>query len=124
MTRAMIGCVIALLIPGASAFAETRTVTGELISIMCYQGHGDEGRGEKHVACSLKCVKEGYEAGVLTDDGTIYKITGKLAEDKYAKLQELLTKRVVATGEVGEADKEKTIDAASVTADKSGGDRR
>ncbi len=103
---------------GASAFAETKTVKGELISIMCYQGHGDEGRGEKHQACSLKCVKEGYEAGVLTDDGVIYKVTGKLAEDKYAKLQDLLTKRVVATGEVSGEGKKQTIDATSVTLDK------
>ncbi len=103
---------------GASAHAETKTVKGELISIMCYQGHGDEGRGEKHQACSLKCVKEGYEAGVLTDDGVIYKVTGKLAEDKYAKLQDLLTKRVVATGEIAEQGKDKTIDATSVTLDK------
>lgn len=103
---------------GISASAETKTVKGELVSIMCYEGHGDEGRGEKHQACSLKCVKDGYEAGVLTDDGVIYKVTGKLAEDKYAKVQDLLTKRVVATGEVDEQGKQKTIDATSIALDK------
>jgi hypothetical protein len=103
---------------GISAAGETKTVKGELISIMCYQGHGDEGRGEAHAACALKCVKEGYEAGVLTDDGVIYKITGKLAEDKYARLRDLLTKRVVATGDVNDQEKDKTIEATSVTQEK------
>lgn len=118
MKRTMAACAVALAMLGVSASAETKTVKGELISIMCYEGHGDEGRGEKHTACSLKCVKQGYEAGVLTDEGAIYKITGKLADDKYATLQELLNKRVVATGEVSEAGKDKTLDAASVTLDK------
>lgn len=118
MKRTIAACVIAMATFAGSAFAETKTVKGELISIMCYEGHGDEGRGEKHQACSLKCVKEGYEAGVLTDDGVIYKVTGKLAQDKYATLHDLLTKRVVATGEVSDAGKQKTIDATSVTLDK------
>jgi hypothetical protein len=118
MKRTIGACAIAVAMLAASAFAETQTVKGELISIMCYEGHGDEGRGEKHQACSLKCVKEGYEAGVLTDDGVIYKVTGKLAEDKYATLHDLLTKRVVATGIVTEEGKPKTIEATSVTLDK------
>ncbi len=118
MKRTIAACAVAVTFFAASAFAETTTVKGELISIMCYQGHGDEGRGEKHAACSLKCIKEGYEAGVLTDDGVIYKITGKLAADKYAKVQDLLTKRVVATGEVNDQGKDKTIDATSVSLDK------
>lgn len=120
MRRTIAVCVVAAAIAalGTTAFAETQTIKGELISIMCYQGHGDEGRGAKHQACALKCVKEGYEAGVLTDDGVIYKITGKLADDKYATLQDLLTKRVVATGEVSDQGKDKSIDATSVTADK------
>lgn len=116
--RTIAAGAVAVTMLGVSAFAETKTVKGELISIMCYEGHGDEGRGEKHQACSLKCITDGYEAGVLTDDGAIYKVTGKLAEDKYAKLQELLTKRVVATGDVNEQGKEKTIDATSVVLDK------
>lgn len=118
MKRTIAACAVLVAMLGATAFAETKTVKGELISIMCYEGHGDEGRGEKHQACSLKCVKEGHEAGVLTDDGTVYKVTGKLAEDKYATLQELLTKRVVATGEVTGEGKKLTIDATSVTLDK------
>lgn len=114
----MAACAIVAVLFGATMRAETKTVTGELISIMCYEGHGDEGRGEQHAACALKCVKEGYAVGILTDDKVIYKVTGKLAEDKNAKLQDLLTKRVTATGEIGEEGKNKTIDAASVEAAK------
>ncbi len=118
MKRTIAVCAAVAALFGATMRAETKTVTGELISIMCYEGHGDEGRGEQHAACALKCVKEGYAVGILTDDKVIYKVTGTLSEDKNAKLQELLTKRVTATGEIGEEGKNKTIDAKLVEAAK------
>ena len=98
----------------APAAAETTSVAGELVTIMCYTGHGDKGRGEAHVSCATKCAKQGYPLAVLTSDGTLYKLTGKLTADHNEALQSLLTKAVVATGTVGEEGKGKTLDAASV----------
>ena len=98
--------------------AESSTVKGELVTIMCYTGHGEDGRGEKHASCALKCAKEGYPLAVLTDDGTLYKVSGSLSEDNNAKLHDLIAKRVVATGDIKEAGKEKSIDAASITLEK------
>ena len=94
--------------------AETTSVTGELVTIMCYTGHGDKGRGEAHVSCATKCAKQGYPLAVLTSDGTLYKLTGTLTADHNAGLQSLLSKDVVATGTIGEEGKGKTLDAASV----------
>ena len=99
----------------APAVADTISVTGELVTIMCVTGHGDKGRGEAHVSCALKCAKQGYPLAVLTSDGTLYKLTGTLTADHDAALQSLLAKNVTATGTVGEEGNGKTLDATSVT---------
>jgi len=98
----------------AIGLAETASITGELVTVMCYTGHGEDGRGAKHQACALKCAKEGYPLAVLTDEGTLYKVTGKLTADNNRALHELITKKVVATGDVGRDGDDRTIEAASV----------
>ena len=109
----LVACVVSLGAVGVVR-AETRTVTGELVTIMCYTGHGEDGRGAKHAACALKCAKEDYPLAVLTGDGTLYKITGKLTDDHAAALQPLLAKTVVATGEIGEEGTGRTLAAETV----------
>ncbi len=104
--------MIGLSAPLGAAGAET--ISGELITIMCFEGHGEKGRGEGHTACAVKCAKDGYPLAVLTADGTLYKVVGSLAADHNVKLQELLTRPVVATGTVGSDDDGKTLDATSV----------
>ncbi len=120
MTQIKTAVLVAALLVGAAApmMAETTSVTGELVTIMCYTGHGDKGRGEAHVSCATKCAKQGYPLAVLTSDGTLYKLTGKLTTDHNAGLQSLLAKDVVAMGTVGEEGKGKTLDASSVVAAK------
>jgi len=106
----------ALLIVGlaAPAFAETTTVTGELVTVMCYTKNGDKGRGDAHLSCAQKCAKDGYPLAIVTSDGALYKITGTLSAEKYGQLQPLLAKTVVATGTTGLEGKLKTIEASSV----------
>lgn len=94
--------------------AESATVTGELVSIMCVEGHGNDGRGAAHVDCAVKCAKDGYQLGVITDDGTLYKLTGPLTDDKNAKLQPLLAKTVTATGDVTKADDGRILNATRI----------
>ncbi len=112
--------VVAALAAGvvAPARAEVKSVTGELVTIMCYTKNGDKGRGDAHAACAQKCAKGGYPVAVLSSDGTLYKIIGKLTAEKNEQLQPLLAKTVVVTGELGEEGRGKTIDAESVTAAK------
>jgi predicted lipoprotein with Yx(FWY)xxD motif len=107
---------VALLLVGLTmpAWAETTTVKGELVTVMCYTKNGDKGRGDAHLSCAQKCAKEGYPLAIVTDDGALYKITGTLSADKYDQLQPLLAKTVVATGTTGLEGKLKTIDASSV----------
>jgi hypothetical protein len=99
---------------GFTASAEVKDVAGELVSIMCVAGNGDSGHGEGHSACALKCVKEGHPLGVMTSDGTIYKLKGTLTADHNTALQPLIAKNVIATGEIGEDADGKTLDASAV----------
>lgn len=96
------------------AQAPVSTVRGELITVMCFVGNGEKGRGEDHAACALKCANEGYPLAIVTKAGEMYKITGKLTADKNAALRELLAKDVVAEGLIGEEGAGKTLDASSV----------
>jgi hypothetical protein len=112
---------LAIIIGGLGLFvlantvhAQQATVRGELITVMCFVGNGDKGRGADHAACALKCANEGYPLAILTESGEMYKIVGKLTADKNAALRELMATQVVAEGVVGEEGSGKTLDAASV----------
>ena|SRR5690348_4394831 len=113
-SRFILAAGVFLIAAAEPARAETRTVTGELVTIMCYTGHGDDGRGAKHASCALKCAKEGYPLAVLTEAGELYKITGTLTDDNNASLRPLLTKTVDATGDVAKDGDTRTIAAATV----------
>ena len=50
--------------------AEVRTVTGEVVDVSCFLQLGK--RGEAHVSCGQKCVRNGQPVGILTDEGRLY----------------------------------------------------
>jgi hypothetical protein len=98
----------------AAAQGPTTTVRGELITVMCFVGNGEKGRGADHAACALKCATEGYPLAIVTKDGEMFKIVGKLTENNNVQLRELLAKDVIAEGTLGEEGSGKTIQAQTV----------
>jgi hypothetical protein len=94
--------VAAALLWTATASADTRTLTGEVVSISCYL-HDKTNVGRKGYVCALATVKwEGNPAGLLTSDGKLYQIAGGLAAASNAKLVPFLNRRVTITGSVFE----------------------
>jgi hypothetical protein len=63
-------------------------------------------------------TKTGKPAAVVTEDGKVYTITGKYAENKNAKLVDFASKMVEVTGDVKADGAQMTIDASSVKAAK------
>jgi hypothetical protein len=61
------------LVPRVRA-ADTKTVTGEVVDLMCYLDHG--AKGEKHAGCAETCIKSGGPVGLLTKDDRLYVIIG------------------------------------------------
>ena len=81
-----------LTLPGTAA---DREVVGTLIEIGC----ATVPFGQGTAACMLRCAKRGEPIGIRTNEGT-YTISGNWAADNETLLAELMTKEVIAIGEV------------------------
>ena len=51
----------------------TKTITGEVVDLMCFIDHNS--KGEKHAACAAKCIKDGGPVGI-TSEGKTYLVVG------------------------------------------------
>src|SRR5438477_6613818 len=54
--------------------AANKTVTGEVVDLMCYVDHNAS--GDKHAACASKCIREGGPVGIATE-GKTYLVVGE-----------------------------------------------
>lgn len=97
-------------------FAETKTVTGEVIDVQCHAKKA-ENTGTDHENCALSCAKKGAKMGVLTADG-IYILAGDYTADNNKKLLPYVAKTVTVTGDVMDHDGEKTIHATKIEAEQ------
>src|SRR3954470_703598 len=48
--------------------ASDKTITGEIVDLMCYADH--KASGEKHAACAATCIKGGGPVAILSDGKT------------------------------------------------------
>lgn len=80
--------------------ADEGSWTGEVIDVACYVARGAKGQG--HMECGVKCVKDGLPVGLLVGDTTYYLIN---AEHKpmNEQLAEHVSQQVTVTGEKFEA---------------------
>jgi hypothetical protein len=53
--------------------AAEKSVTGEVVDLMCYVDHG--AMGEKHAGCGTKCIKGGGPVGIV-ENGKAYLVVG------------------------------------------------
>ena len=76
-STALLGLGAMLALPavnlGADGDAETKTVKGEIVDLMCYLDHG--AKGDKHKGCAEKCLKSGGPVGLLSGDD-LYLVIG------------------------------------------------
>ena len=95
--------------------AKAGTISGELVDMGCYVGHG--AAGAKHTECAAKCIAGGMPMGVVTKDGTLYLLTMSHANaDPYNKIKEMAGKQVKVTGPSSERAGMKTVEVASFEA--------
>lgn len=55
------------------AAASEKTLTGEIVDLMCYADHAAS--GEKHAKCAASCIKGGGPVAILSD-GKTYLVVG------------------------------------------------
>jgi hypothetical protein len=108
MRCVMLAVVVAVLVTPTLA-AETRTVTGEVVEVSCYNRNG--GVGDGHAACALKCAQGGADLGILTDEGVL-SISGDKADTP--ELFGFIAQVVQATGDVMEKDGKMWINVQSI----------
>ncbi|HEY2140047.1 MAG TPA: hypothetical protein VGH00_08200 [Chthoniobacterales bacterium] len=56
------------------AAASEKTLTGEIVDLMCYADHN--ATGEKHAQCAALCIKGGGPVAILSD-GKAYLVVGE-----------------------------------------------
>jgi hypothetical protein len=89
--------VTAMTLTGATVFAKTETIKGQLVDEECFR---KEKKVEADSSCATACAKDGKPVAVLTADGKLYQVRGPLAENKNAKLVPHMNHTVQITGEV------------------------
>ena len=55
------------------AAGEEKTITGEIVDLMCYADH--KASGEKHAECAATCIKGGGPVAILSE-GKTYLVVG------------------------------------------------
>jgi hypothetical protein len=90
--------------------AATKTVTGEVVDMMCYVDHN--AMGDKHASCAAKCIKGGGPVGI-TSEGKTYLVVGehKPINDQLA---EYAGKTVTLKGKLAERDGISMIENAEI----------
>lgn len=79
----------------------TQTITGEVVDLACYLGHGASGAGHKE--CAQKCIASGLPVGIKSGD-TIYLAVGSAHAPANQELASLAAQQVTVEGEVSERD--------------------
>ena len=103
------GTVVAVATSVATA---EDTITGRLVEAGCAAMGGAEPSAE-HVACMVRCAKNGDPIGIETADG-LYKITGDWASSNGDKLAAMMAKQVRVTGETSEAGGELLLEITTI----------
>jgi hypothetical protein len=102
--------VVALV---ASAGADLRTVTGEVVELDCSLSKAPADRGDAHAACAMSCARSGNQMAILTADA-VYLVDGDYTANRNAKLLDFVARRVDVKGTITEQDGKLRINVASM----------
>ena len=88
------------------------TLTGEVVDLSCYMGHG--AAGMDHAKCAQSCITKGQPVGFLTTDGIMYVILGTNHETANKQVVDFAGKKSTITGTVKDQNGLKAIELASI----------
>ena len=100
---ALVGGALLMAEAAVPAIGQGMTVTGQLVDLYNYAA----GRSANQYSGlhARACAIEGFDVGILTPDGKVYKITGDFTANANAKLiPHMLAKTVTVTGDVSQKD--------------------
>jgi len=130
MKRILGACLLvasALFLFGALAFAAApaahhataagagKTVSGEIVDLSCYLGHG--AKGAAHKECAATCIANGGPMGLLTDKGVLYVLTMNHENpDAFNAAKKHAGDMVKVTGSVGMKSQTRALEVNAVAA--------
>jgi hypothetical protein len=88
----------------------TKTVTGEVVDLMCFVDHNST--GDKHAACAAKCIKGGGPVGI-SSQGKTYLVVGE-HKPMNDQLAELAGKTITIKGKLAEREGISMIENAEI----------
>lgn len=83
---------VASAIDGKPVKGKAVSVVGEIVDLSCYLQVGK--RGEKHIDCGRKCVKNGQPVGLLAADGTVFLLCDEEHDPRRDGMTEFRTQAV------------------------------
>ena len=102
-----LGCSDADATATAQTASGTRTVTGQVVCLVCY-ARNNANTGSDHDSgrvCAEACVKwEGNPVGIVATDGKVYQFAGGLVANNNAVASQHVAHKVTVTGEVSVKD--------------------
>jgi hypothetical protein len=79
------------------------TLSGEIVDLACYIGHG--AKGAEHASCAAKCVEMGQPMGLAASDGKVYVLVADHADTSaFNKAKTMAGKKVEIKGDVAAKD--------------------
>jgi hypothetical protein len=72
------------------------TVKGEVLDMTCYIAQNLS--GPKHAQCARECIRRGLPAGIKTEGGKVYLLTGKPGDSINAELADYAAQIVIVRG--------------------------
>lgn len=97
----------------ASTAGSERTITGEVVDVVCYLSHGKEGLGKAHASCGKKCISSGLPVAIRSGD-QLYLASMKDHTPANATLADFAGELVTVRGTVRERDGQHVIEIADV----------
>ncbi len=102
---AVVGCLMfvgkTVWADGAANKTADQSLTGEVVCISCYLGHG--ATGEAHAKCAAQCFKKGLPIGLKVGD-KLYLVVGAHHGTASKMMASLAGQQVTVTGHVTEQD--------------------
>src|SRR4029450_8037484 len=89
----------------AQTAAGTRTITGQVVCLVCY-ARNNANTGSDHDSgrvCAEACIKwDANPVGIVATDGKVYQLAGGVVTNNNAKASQQIARKVTVTGDVYE----------------------
>ena len=97
----------------AAAPANEQVLTGEVVDVVCYLSHPDQGLGAAHADCAKKCISQGLPVAIRVGD-QLYLAAMADHQPANKALAKLAGRHVTVHGNILERDGQHVIEISKI----------